>query len=213
MGKKSVIQIVLLIGMFGVTSVIIHLKASMLSSSGMDLDKIDFQIDGGWTLNAEASFNSIITQALALDDYVNLIYSKNGRNITLYVGYYGSLTKVGAAHSPLVCVPGQGWAIINTDSVIFSVGDKKIDAHAIQAEKNGQKRLIVYWYQVYDKTFSGTLKQKLYGFFAKTFYGNEKNAFVQITSAINTDAEENTFELTRDFLNHFYPRFFLFMTS
>jgi len=45
---------------------------------------------------------------LDLDDYTQTRYGKDGKSVSLYIGYYFSLDKVSAAHSPLVCFPGQG---------------------------------------------------------------------------------------------------------
>lgn len=172
-----------------------------------------FDVLGEWVLTVRVPFSPRIVQALELDDYANLVYSKNDNNITLYVGYYNSLKKVGAAHSPLVCVPGQGWAITSTESVEIAIGNQHINAHVIEAEMNEQKKLIVYWYQAYDKTFSGTLLQKMYTFFAKSVHGRESNAFVQITTNINDGTVSEKLLLTKDFLSYFYPQFLNFMTS
>lgn len=201
--------------MFTATSMVIHFHdaTSPASSSVSNLNESQFRIGGGWELKDEITLRSSIVGALDLDDYVNLVYFKKGKKVRLYVGYYSNLKKVGAAHSPLVCMPGQGWEIKDAENVRFKIGNKYMNAHLMVAELNEQKDLIVYWYQAHDKSFAGTFKQKMYAFISKILYGNEKNAFVRVISEVPSKESEGQTDIIKDFLNHFYPAFVEFMAS
>lgn len=212
MGKNSTFQIIVLIVLFGATSLIIHLHAST-SPSVESLNKAHFEIGGGWRVQAELPLSRQVIEALALDDYVSLVYAKNGKKVNLYVGIYNSLKKIGASHSPLVCMPGQGWAVKQTGDADFRVGDNRINTRFIEAELNDERSLIVYWYQAYDQSSSGPFWQKLDALVAKSLHGNEKNAFVRISANIASGSVENEMELLRDFLKDFYPEFLGFMAS
>ena len=63
-----------------------------------------------------------IVKALELDDYANQSYSDGKDTISLYIGYYFTAKKVGAAHDPLVCFPGQGWVVSDTqkDKIVLN---------------------------------------------------------------------------------------------
>lgn len=212
MGEKSTFQVALLIGLFAATSLVIHLHAS-IPPSEVQLDKQRFEVLGQWELQADAPFSQSIVKTLELDDYVNMRFLKNGHVVTLYIGYYNSLEKAGAVHSPLVCIPGQGWEVTRTENVVFPIGDNYINAKLIEAELHERRNMIVYWYQAHNRSFPGTLKQKMYAFYAKTFHGNEKNAFVRVSLTTTPGAAENNLGLIEDFLSHFYPRFVEFMAS
>ena len=53
-------------------------------------------------------------QALGFDDYLLSDYARpDGKMVNLYVAYYASQRKGESPHSPIVCIPGGGWAITN----------------------------------------------------------------------------------------------------
>ena len=51
-------------------------------------------------------------QFLKVDDYILANYSQpDGKVVNFYVAYYSSQRKNESPHSPIVCLPGGGWAI------------------------------------------------------------------------------------------------------
>ena len=51
-------------------------------------------------------------QFLKVDDYILANYSQpDGKAVNFYVAYYSSQRKNESPHSPIVCLPGGGWAI------------------------------------------------------------------------------------------------------
>jgi exosortase D (VPLPA-CTERM-specific) len=82
---------------------------------------------------------------LALQDYILSDYSKpDGKVINLYVAYYASQRTGESPHSPLVCIPGNGWAITQLGRTSF--GARQPLNRAI-IERNGSKQLVYYWYK------------------------------------------------------------------
>jgi EpsI family protein len=82
---------------------------------------------------------------LALQDYILSDYSKpDGKVINLYVAYYASQRTGESPHSPLVCIPGNGWAITQLGRTSF--GARQPLNRAI-IERNGSKQLVYYWYE------------------------------------------------------------------
>jgi len=68
-----------------------------------------------------------------------------------------------------VCIPGQGWSITNTEKASFKIDGNCTHTHSILAETGESELLIVYWYQAFNKAFSGTLMQKMYAFFCEVY--------------------------------------------
>ena len=59
-------------------------------------------------------------EVLGLDDYVLSDYSRaDGKMVNLYVAYYASQRKGESPHSPIVCIPGGGWAITNLEQMNY----------------------------------------------------------------------------------------------
>src|SRR5260370_20530185 len=53
-----------------------------------------------------------VEHGLALEDYILSDYSKSdGKIINLYVAYYASQRTGESPHSPVVCIPADGWSI------------------------------------------------------------------------------------------------------
>jgi EpsI family protein len=211
LGETNFFKIALLIGLLSGTSLTIYWPHSIVPIRENYLNEIHLESLGEWKAKVKIPLDQKIIKALELDDYVNILFFRNGHEISLYIGYYNSLKKIGAAHSPLVCIPGQGWSITNTEKASFKIDGNSINTHSILAEMGESEILIVYWYQAFNKVFSGTLMQKMYAFFAKYMYGNEKNAFIRVSLTTKSESTENEIELINDFLNHFYPRFIKFM--
>ena len=151
-----------------------------------------------------------IVESLKLDDYANQNYSDGNVTISLYIGYYFTTKKVGAAHDPLVCFPGQGWVVSDTQKDKIVLNPKPADSisySSMIAHRGLQKELIIYWFQSYDKTNPGTLSQKTTSLYQKVFHHREDNAFVRISTPIEERSLSECSETVFKFIRSFYPIF------
>jgi exosortase D (VPLPA-CTERM-specific) len=84
---------------------------------------------------------------LGLEDYILSDYSKpDGKTVNLYVAYYATQRKGESPHSPLVCIPGNGWSITKLERTSIVIGARQLLNRAI-IERNGSKQLVYYWYE------------------------------------------------------------------
>lgn len=167
----------------------------------------------GWKNVSDADMQQDIIDALDLDDYLFRTYSKDGRVVSLYVGYYRTAAKVGAAHSPLVCFPGQGWEISTPEKVDAYSESGKINVEKLIARKGRQHELLLYWFQSYDMTSSGTFWQKVHNFWARLNSRPEDNAFVRVSVPIQDDNNEAALKTAVDFIQDFYPHFLRYIKT
>ena len=67
-------------------------------------------------------------RALGLDDYILSDYSRSdGKMVNLYVAYYASQRKGESPHSPIVCIPGGGWAISDLKQMNYEeLGEERL---------------------------------------------------------------------------------------
>jgi exosortase D (VPLPA-CTERM-specific) len=85
-----------------------------------------------------------VENELALQDYILSDYSKpDGKAVNLYVAYYASQRTGESPHSPLVCIPGNGWTITQFGRRSFGTGQP---LNRAIIERNGSKQLVYYWY-------------------------------------------------------------------
>lgn len=207
MGQRFRLNICILIGCLLVTSYFVHRNiTSEPSERKINLVEYFSSIDG-WEKGKINIVGDDITKSLDLDDYLFADFIKGNNYVTLYIGYYDTLKKVGAAHSPLVCFPGQGWNISETKTRKIATSAGEISLISLIAGKGGRDELVLYWFQAYNRTSPGTFMQKVNSFLSKVRHKNEKNAFVRITVPLMSNSKSKAFDTGREFLQDFYPKF------
>ena len=75
------------------------------------------------------------------------------------------------------------------------------------AEHQGERELIVYWFQTNGRTSANTLSQKIDMVRDRLFGNGENSAFVRITSPIGENSPENARKRVFAFIDAFYPAF------
>jgi len=163
-----------------------------------------------WKKNRFSLLDPRIVEALKLDDYMNQNYINGSDRIFLYIGYYLTTKKVGAAHDPMVCYPGQGWEITNRTKgeidLNFDTGSL-IKYSSMIAQSGQKKELVVYWFQSYDQANPDTFTQKINLLLRKLAGQGEDNAFVRITTPIGGRSISECREAIHSFIKAFYPVF------
>lgn len=160
--------------------------------------------------------DSHIVEELKLDDYLFQSYGRDSRQVSLYIGYYRSAKKVGAAHDPLVCFQGQGWRIITQDTgeYVFKQNPAMGISYATMiAERQEDRQLIVYWFQANRKAYATTYQQKNAMVIDKLLGRNEDNAFVRLSAPIGAESPEVVRTRLFEFIETFYPEFYRYVTN
>jgi EpsI family protein len=165
----------------------------------------------GWRVEGFTELDRVIAESLDLDDYVNHNFSNGSEIVSLYIGYYLTSKKVGAAHSPLVCFTGQGWVLADAENKSITIGDKKINYSKMLASIGSRKELLIYWFQAFDRTSPETFSQKLNVLWSKFRNGRTDNAFVRVTVSINDQSVDEAYDTGLKFIEAFYPRFIEFV--
>lgn len=171
----------------------------------------------GWKARGQIPLDQSITEALELDDYVNQVYTNKEKQVSLYIGYYLTGEKIGAAHDPLVCFPGQGWVVKSRDKGELIL-DKELSGDSISystmiVEKGDERQLILYWFQSYDITNPDTFSQKLSSLYGKIIKSGEDNAFVRISISLKQEPVSSYKETILEFIKVFYPEFLNYIKS
>jgi EpsI family protein len=212
-GNKKNRQLVILIALFAVTSLFVYRTPTTASvSKALDLGTV-FGPVSGYELVHSSSLESDVAEFLELDDYVLATYHKNGLPITLYIGYYYTLDKVSAAHSPLVCFPGQGWTIDTPVRRQLTVGELVIDYEEMIAGLEGRQELILYWYQAHDDTSPAVYRNKINALINKITGRPQEHAFVRVSVPIGNAALDQIRQAGREFMVAFYPSFLAYIND
>ena len=207
MGHISRSRIIVAVICFGIVAIFVYWepdvniakKERTLAESLEDIE--------GWENSGLIQIDQRIVDELKLDGYVNNFFSNSEGVVSLYIGYYSSSQKVSAAHSPLVCFPGQGWDLSDFEEKSVKVGDHTVNLMRIIAAAPERKELLIYWFQAYEKTSPGEFLQKINALLAKFIDGREDNAFVRVTVPMKNIDVDQAYRIGVDFIKAFYPRF------
>lgn len=211
MGHPGIRKIIAVVGLFLLTSVLVYGKPKTASSiKSRSLNQVFVEVDG-WKAGPHVPYDRAVVDKLGLDDYVNRVFIKDNKEISLYIGYYLTTTKVGAAHDPLVCFPGQGWDISDrAKGGIEAVdgGDTKVSYSTMTVERDGaNKQVLLYWFQAYETANADTFSQKIAAMLHKVSGAGGDNAFVRLTCSTAEQSESECIETMQNFTKSFYPVF------
>jgi EpsI family protein len=174
------------------------------------LIKVLNYIDGNWHQGRPIPLDERVVNALSLDDYLFHEYVRENKTITLYIGYYLTSDKLGSAHIPLVCFPGQGWMISEKEKgemVVNSSPKITLSYSSMLAEREKKKLYVLYWYQAYDQTSADTFSQKSTSLMQKIMRKKEDNAFVRISCPVENNEVAECKDSVLSFAKAFYPSF------
>lgn len=163
----------------------------------------------GWQPDHSIFLEGPIRDALKLDDYLFKVYRRGDDRVTLYIGYYHTAKKVGAAHDPMVCFPGQGWQISEKKALSIPLPDPPggaVHLSRMTARLSDRSETVYYWFQAHDQTSGGTFRQKLSLLWNRLRGRGEANAFVRVTVSMGADPAVSD-DSARSFIQAFYPLF------
>jgi len=142
---------------------------------------------------------------LALDDYFLSDYSKaDGKVVNVYVAYYASQRTGESPHSPLVCIPGDGWSITRFDRLNLDT------AHPLNRaiiERNGSKQLVYYWYEERGRSIANEYWSKWYLLSDALIRNRSDGALVRLITAITPgELERDADNRLRAFIQELQPK-------
>lgn len=121
---------------------------------------------GNWKKSGEdLRFDAETEKVLRADDYLSRNYElPDGRQASLYVGYYASQRTGATYHSPLNCLPGAGW--IMTDGARISItptaNRAPFEANRYVLQNGNDRALMVYWYEGRGRALPSEYWGKIY---------------------------------------------------
>ena len=136
---------------------------------------------GSWQGNA-LLLEPQVEQVLALDDYLLSDYSNSeGKIVNLYSAYYASQRTGKIPHSPLDCIPGDGWSITKFERTNF---DENHPVNRAVIERNGFRQLVYYWYEERGQRITIEYWSKWYLLYDAITKNRSDGALVRLTTAL-----------------------------
>ncbi len=139
----------------------------------------------------EDAFPESVYRELNADKHVYRHYrSGDGSQLDLYIGYYGTAKGGRTGHNPYACLPGAGWAIVDSRKVRIRYPSQSSDVEVnyVQARRNGVNTVMVHWYQTAGTTVMSTgIRQNIERFWGRLLHNRNDGTFVQISTQVPDD--------------------------
>lgn len=136
-------------------------------------------------------FPDSVYRELNADKHVYRHYrSAGGSKLDLYIGYYGTAKGGRTGHNPYACLPGAGWAIVDSQKVRMKPPSQSSDVEVnfLQARRDGVNIVMVHWYQTAGKTVMSTgIRQNIERFWGRLLRNRNDGAFIQVTTQVPDD--------------------------
>ncbi|BCS54963.1 exosortase C-terminal domain/associated protein EpsI [Geobacter sp. SVR] len=156
---------------------------------------------GGYR-GTDDSFPEAVNRELNADASLYRHYrSGDGRNVDLYIGYYGTAKGGRTGHNPYGCLPGAGWAIVEARRVpVGTVSGTPEMVNYVRARRDGVNTIMLHWYQTAGGTvMSNGVYQNMERFISKLLRNRNDGAFVQVTLQAEDDRIAQATERARNF--------------
>ncbi|MFQ5688814.1 MAG: exosortase C-terminal domain/associated protein EpsI [Gemmatimonadota bacterium] len=104
---------------------------------------------GDYRVTGEEQLSSGVSRVLHADEYLLRTYREtDGRDLTLFVAFYGRQHSGSTIHSPRNCLPGSGWEPVSHRRVGLPAagGEAEVNRYIVE-HKSGARALVFYWYQ------------------------------------------------------------------
>ena len=138
----------------------------------------------------EDSFPKSVYEELNADKHIYRHYrSQDGKQVDLYIGYYGTAKGGRTAHNPYACLPGAGWGIVEASKVKLRANYYLDGVYVsyVLARKGTLFETVLHWYQsAGNKVLSTGIQQNIQRFIGRLFHNRSDGAFVRI-SAISAE--------------------------
>ncbi len=152
-----------------------------IDASALDTLPTEVDVYDGHDIPLESTVESV----LRADFNLQRSYYGAGSQIWLYVGYYGTTRGGRPEHTPRGCYTGAGWGIESARTLqVVPNGELQVNEYLV--EREGERRLVHYWYRSARKTgMLGGWDQNIDRFVGRLTDGHADGALIRISTPLN----------------------------
>jgi EpsI family protein len=151
-----------------------------------------------------------IEHVLGLEDYILSNYSKPNSGVTnLYIAYYASQRKGSSPHSPVVCIPGDGWQIAQFERTSYRNDTLNITLpfNRVVISRGSQKQLVYYWFVQRGRNIANEYWSKWYLLVDAIVKNRTDGALVRlVTPFYPGESEQAADQRLQSFIEQLEPR-------
>ncbi|MDQ6652954.1 MAG: EpsI family protein [Acidobacteriota bacterium] len=156
---------------------------------------------GAWKQQGiDQRFDAQTMSVLRASDYLLRDYRLgNGQMANLYIGYYATQRDGATYHSPLNCLPGAGWSMVDPAMISIPLpSGRSFVANKYVIENGNIRELMIYWYQGRGRIIASEYWGKIYTVLDSVRLRRSDAAMVRVTVPI-TGSDAAAIESAREF--------------
>jgi EpsI family protein len=162
---RSGLRFVLAALLIGATAVFLHDHGrSEVFPPRPPLQSFPMQL-GPWT-GTDLPLEKEVLDVLGPGEFLLRDYSladKSSPPTNLYIAYFPSQRTGDTIHSPKNCLPGAGWAPVESSRVTLALpGHSPFPANRYVISRAGARQLVLYWYWAHDRGVASEYWAKFY---------------------------------------------------
>jgi EpsI family protein len=160
---------------------------------------------GSWVMIDESHFSDQVLEVLKPSDYLSRSYKNaSGDQLGLYLGFHDGGPQSGPIHSPKQCLPGSGWNRLNDEVRFVKVDGRKVPFVSSVYQKDQQKQLFLYWFQVRNEVLTNEYALK-FAMMENSLLANRRDsAFIRLSLMV-TGEESAAIAVGEQFMRDFVP--------
>jgi EpsI family protein len=161
---------------------------------------------GSYTMTGSSDFSEGVLRELGVSSYINRNYQdKVNHQLSLYLGYYEEQREGSMIHSPKHCMPGSGWAPVESSVVaVASANDNNTyKINRILFQKGMDKLLMHYWYQGRNRIVANEYIDRLYLLLDSIFRHRSEGALVRVIGQLDSVGDHE--KKQEQFVKNLFP--------
>jgi exosortase D (VPLPA-CTERM-specific) len=156
----------------------------------------DFPLKIGPYQGSREYLDTAMAKAVGADAYLEANYTNAGHApVSLWIGYFESQSKKveGRIHSPLICLTGSGWHILESKIVDVAPG---LPVRSLLIEQGGNRQVVYYWYLQQGNWLASEYSSRLFMGWNGLMKQRNDGAIVRLTTPASPDVARARERLT-----------------
>jgi len=164
---------------------------------------------GEWRMAADYPIEDEVQKVLRADDTLNRVYSAPGSPVAvnLFMAYFRSQKTGVAPHSPKNCLPGSGWAPLESRIISIPVAGRlgAVEVNRFVVARGTEKTLVLYWYQTAHRIIASEYEAKIWLVLDSLRYRRSDTAIVRVVAPLPAGREAAIDKVAAGFISAALP--------
>jgi EpsI family protein len=171
------------------------------------LDTFPRQV-GAWRMVAEHPLEPEVRNVLRSDDSLSRSYANpdTRQAASLFIAFFRSQKTGAAPHSPKNCLPGSGWAPLDSGTLAIQAPGwpEPVTVNRYIVARGGQRTLVLYWYQTPHRVVASEYMAKIWLVLDALRYRRSDTSLVRVVAPIEEGGEQAGERLAAEFVREFF---------